>query len=370
MGLKFQPPNFAQPQQYPDIASGIESIFSDYHRMKMQESQMALQAEQLRGQRFNNQAAEASFALQNQGLTPQFINEHMSQALQPAPYQQAPQPSFNLQPNPNMMTPPQAQQPFPMALQPQDGQIQNSPAQEHPGVGYLRQAVGMHMQQAQLGMAGQVATVREKEAQANQLNAQADAMRQGPRREVIDGIPYLITPSPTGPHYTPIPDRTPAQSEQAARGFADKAQQAHDMLAQLEMSGANPGSLETGLQSMLPNVMQSEKIQGMNQSRRQFINAILRRESGAAVTESEWSNYGKQYFPSPGDSKDVMAQKARSRELAIANLKQEGARVPSQYQRQSQPGSEVRVQMPDGSKWSVPANKVNEALKRGARRIQ
>lgn len=56
------------------------------------------------------------------------------------------------------------------------------------------------------------------------------------------------------------------------------------------------------------------------QAQRDFINANLRQESGAAIMTDEFDNARKQYFPQPGDSDAVIAQKARNRQLAIQGL--------------------------------------------------
>ncbi|MNY33828.1 hypothetical protein D3C86_1681260 [compost metagenome] len=47
---------------------------------------------------------------------------------------------------------------------------------------------------------------------------------------------------------------------------------------------------------------------------------MLRQESGASIAPSEFDNARKQYFPQPGDSDKVIAQKARNREIAIQGL--------------------------------------------------
>jgi hypothetical protein len=61
----------------------------------------------------------------------------------------------------------------------------------------------------------------------------------------------------------------------------------------------------------------STKDQQADQAERDFTNAVLRQESGAAISAPEFDNARKQYFPQPGDSADVIAQKARNRQLAI-----------------------------------------------------
>ena len=71
------------------------------------------------------------------------------------------------------------------------------------------------------------------------------------------------------------------------------------------------------------NWTQSPHQQQVDQARRDFINAVLRRESGAAISPSEFANADKQYFPQLGDSKEVLAQKRRNRQVATTLMLQE-----------------------------------------------
>lgn len=73
----------------------------------------------------------------------------------------------------------------------------------------------------------------------------------------------------------------------------------------------------------MTNWTQSAEQQQVEQAQRDFLNAVLRRESGAAIGASEFSNGVKQYFPQPGDSEEVIAQKARSRQLATRLMLEE-----------------------------------------------
>lgn len=61
--------------------------------------------------------------------------------------------------------------------------------------------------------------------------------------------------------------------------------------------------------------------QRAEQAQRDFINAVLRQESGAAIADSEFDNARRQYFPQPGDSPEVIAQKSRNRKLSVQGLR-------------------------------------------------
>ncbi|MBR0721763.1 hypothetical protein [Bradyrhizobium manausense] len=68
------------------------------------------------------------------------------------------------------------------------------------------------------------------------------------------------------------------------------------------------------------NFLLSEQGQQFDQARRNFVNAVLRRESGAAISSSEFDNANKQYFPMPGDTQKVLEQKAANRQRAIEGM--------------------------------------------------
>ncbi len=115
---------------------------------------------------------------------------------------------------------------------------------------------------------------------------------------------------------------TEQQSKDAL--FGARMQESNKILNNLENSGVSQtvmsrlpwvgDPLSTALPSILGGANESQG--KYMQARRDFINAVLRKESGAVIADSEFSNAEKQYFPQIGDSKEIIAQKARNRELA------------------------------------------------------
>jgi hypothetical protein len=69
------------------------------------------------------------------------------------------------------------------------------------------------------------------------------------------------------------------------------------------------------------NKMLDPNDQKAEQAQRNFINAVLRRESGATIQPYEFDNANMQYFPQEGDSKEVLVQKRANRREAIEGLK-------------------------------------------------
>ena len=85
---------------------------------------------------------------------------------------------------------------------------------------------------------------------------------------------------------------------------------------------AYANGLERGA-SQLPggNYLNSDQFQRAKQSGRNFLASILRKDSGAAITENEEKIYGDVFLPQPGDKPGVLAQKREARRQAIEAVK-------------------------------------------------
>lgn len=105
-------------------------------------------------------------------------------------------------------------------------------------------------------------------------------------------------------------------------GFLLRTQESNKVLNDLEEQGTR--FMQQNLEAApfgLGNYGRDPEFQKFDQARRDFVNAILRRESGAVISDQEFDNANKQYFPVPGDSAEVIAQKRRNRETAIEGLR-------------------------------------------------
>lgn len=116
-----------------------------------------------------------------------------------------------------------------------------------------------------------------------------------------------------------------ANNEQMlSAGFAARVSSANELLTDLESSkDFDPSSLGASIARDVPggNYVISPQHQEYFQAKDNFITAVLRRESGAAIGADEYVREDKKYFPQPGDSKSVMKQKAKSRKRAFDNLR-------------------------------------------------
>lgn len=81
------------------------------------------------------------------------------------------------------------------------------------------------------------------------------------------------------------------------------------------------GDTAAGSVPVIGNAMVSQNFQLASQSGKEFLQAILRKDTGAAITPAETAEYGSVYLPRPGDGPAVLLQKKASRQRAVAALK-------------------------------------------------
>lgn len=106
---------------------------------------------------------------------------------------------------------------------------------------------------------------------------------------------------------------TQAQSLGYARRIAESG-------AIVDQIGANFTGAQNYFNKYTPNIAKGPQLQQYEQAKRNFVNAVLRRESGAVISPSEFENADKQYFPQPGDSAAVVSQKKQNRDTVYQNL--------------------------------------------------
>ena len=139
--------------------------------------------------------------------------------------------------------------------------------------------------------------------------------------------------------------RPPSEGQAKALTFAARMQLADETLSDLERRGVmRPGTIKGVAETVgniaglgtdtfggaladaagtLTNWTQSPQQQQVEQAQRDFITAVLRRESGAVIGAGEFRDAAKKYFPQPNDDKRTLAQKAMARRAAIAGMKAE-----------------------------------------------
>lgn len=174
----------------------------------------------------------------------------------------------------------------------------------------------------------------------------------GPNGEVIFMTPAGIvagmpgqTPAPVVPPAAPPPTQGPSPTavqtpsgsrpgviqitnpkgqgtgeQMNAALYADRMRASNDIIGKLEQVGTSlPNSLMSGV-PVLGNYMITPEYRQLDQAQRDFVNATLRRESGAVISTQEFDNAKKQYFPQPGDDPQTIANKRANRLLALNGI--------------------------------------------------
>lgn len=162
--------------------------------------------------------------------------------------------------------------------------------------------------------------VQEERAAGRQPLSRIEYKRAGQRRSQIsvgpDGTVSIVEGGVAGGP----PDLTVDAAKNT--GFLIRMQESGQTLDQLEQEGLSLGARAAGgLPFDLGNYLVSENYQQFDQAKRDFVNSILRRESGAVISDQEFANAERQYFPIPGDSPQVIAQKRANRQSALQGVR-------------------------------------------------
>ena len=167
-----------------------------------------------------------------------------------------------------------------------------------------------------------------------------------PAAQAISGMTSVLDqPAPAGAPAvgTPLRGKGTAltESQGNATAYGMRMKEANAVLEPLEKAGKTDTGLIKGVLggalgivpfigekledasgsifNALPRVLGglSPEQQQVMQARINFITAILRKESGAAISASEFATAEKNYFPKPGDDAAAIAQKQQARRTAI-----------------------------------------------------
>lgn len=174
-------------------------------------------------------------------------------------------------------------------------------------------------------------TAEEAAANAAKLKAWRDAQEFGMKQSEFDQNTVKRDLENKKAAQELGPDAKLNESQANATGYGMRASNSHEILNSLGAEGVSqPGMIKRAAET-LPligdsagaalNWTQSPQQQQVEQAQRDYVNALLRRESGAAISPTEFENARRQYFPQPGDSPEVIAQKRKNRELSIEALR-------------------------------------------------
>ncbi len=169
---------------------------------------------------------------------------------------------------------------------------------------------------------------------------------QGPRLLDRKNRTADVITTPGGDTVNAPPTQPQAQDASYAQRIAD----AEGVFKNTEKFITGMSLPEYEIQRRMPAALQSEKFQPYDQASRNLINTILRRESGAAISQSEFDNAKRQYLPQPGDGAEALRLKAQNRKRQLEGLIKGAGPVYTP----DTPADRVRVKGPNGETGTVP----------------
>jgi hypothetical protein len=176
--------------------------------------------------------------------------------------------------------------------------------------------------------------------------AQAEFQAKQPKFDASAGG-FVYTPTAENPQgkfvaVTGIEGKPPNEAQGNAIAFGARMNDSNRILESLEGKGVTSGGkikgfvsgtlealvpyqgekLAAGAESVLRPFLSSENQNNYEQAKLNFITAVLRKESGAAIGQTEFATEERKYFPQVGDSDSTIKQKQEARRLAISAMRQ------------------------------------------------
>jgi hypothetical protein len=180
-------------------------------------------------------------------------------------------------------------------------------------------------------------------AQGNQGAINALKFKNANRPATPDNEPLVPVIGPDGkPMYARRSDAVgknlPAGAEKPSSGvqkhtlaFFNRAEQADKDLEELEPWISGLSTMGQARLEHAPNIAQSSEGQRYVQAQRAFTEARLRKDSGAAIPDSEFANDRRTYFPVTGDDAKALEQKRRARAAILSSLAFESGQALGEF---------------------------------------
>lgn len=152
-----------------------------------------------------------------------------------------------------------------------------------------------------------------------------------------------ITVNPDGTVQIGGSNKPATEGQAKANIYAQRGERSNAILDRLENQGTE---LAQSLMSGVPlagNYLTTPAYKQYEQAQRDFINATLRQESGAVISDAEFANARKQYFPQPGDDPQTIAQKKANRQIAMQSIREASGPFANRNQRAVEPAPVVNV---------------------------
>lgn len=208
-------------------------------------------------------------------------------------------------------------------------------------------------------------TATEPEQQQYAISYQALSTPRTEQRTATDGtvttvqvpgmdLSNLPTPAGLKAGETVIGTKKPDFSgdKLLAGSFANRMIDSQTIFDRLTADGYDPTNTRDYAASNLPVIAQSAAMSSQGQqylaAKKNFVTAVLRKESGAAISATEFETEDIKYFPQPGDSAATIEQKRLARKVAIDAMKAQSGGAFEFLQKEGMGASSISS-LPKGS---------------------
>jgi hypothetical protein len=220
-------------------------------------------------------------------------------------------------------------------------------------LGFEEERIGLEKQRVGLERAG----LGLRQQEFNRGNYQIKETDQGLQYvPVTPGGAALPVTTPTG-EVVKGGGTKPTEGQLNAAGYASRMIEAESIIGQAPSQAQRAGTIATAV-GAIPLVggvaersLMTPAQQQVRQAQEDWVRSKLRKESGAVIGDEEMAREIKTYFPQIGDSPEVIAQKSRSRQIAINAMKTSAGNAMSQVQAvppQAPPSSGKRYKWENG----------------------
>lgn len=160
-----------------------------------------------------------------------------------------------------------------------------------------------------------------------------------------------------------LPKLTEGQSKDAF--YFIRGAGANENLTANETSLTGLGDTVANGVPLIGNFFTSDGFKNANRDGKEFLAAILRKDSGGAITPDEWSYYGPMYLPAPGDNPEQLANKRDARTRAMDALKAvsgPGQVIIDEYLKQHPSTAAPAAVVPPGAPAALPEGVTEEDI--------
>jgi hypothetical protein len=155
-------------------------------------------------------------------------------------------------------------------------------------------------------------------------------------------------------------DKPPTATEQRVFNFFNRALDAEKTIRTVEEDVAKMGLAGQTALNFAPNFLQSQTGQLYRQATQQFTEARLRKESGAAIAQSEYENDRKTYFAQPGDTAVTLKRKREARMNLLESVLKESGKAAEGFEDELvQPKKSLTTPKTGTPKYDINGNRIN-----------